>query len=188
MAPSYGQVKSDIVEQLVDHQRGRYTSNNPYAFLSKSGEPDMSFAADRQIAFAMSQAPTVTSTSEGQVIEEYMDDVITDYATAKSEVRQSFLGRMVGPAAVAGVLAAAATLAPFPAGAYDAMPDVWLNDAFVSTGTGLGGFPNVAAFIRNATICGVLAASPAIYRYYEQQTALPEEEVQVELPLVEETA
>lgn len=118
-----------------------------------------------------------------------MDDVITDYATAKSEVKQSFLGRMVGPAFVAGALAAASTLIPFPVGAYDAMPNVW--DATVIPTTMSGDFPHAAnyfaSFVRNATICGVLAASPAIYQYYEQQTAI-EGENEIEQTLVQETS
>lgn len=121
----------------------------------------------------MAAAPTVTTTGDSKVIEKYMDDEITDYSTAKAEVKQSFLGRMVGPAFVAGAFAAAATLIPFPVGAYDAMPNVWdasVNPNVIQT---TSDFPNAgmyfASFIRNATICGVLCASPAMYKYYQQE-------------------
>ena len=118
-----------------------------------------------------------------------MDDVITDYATARSEVKQSFLGRMVGPAFVAGALAAASTLIPFPVGAYDSIPNVWDSPMMSTTMT--GDFPHAAnyfaSFVRNATICSVLAASPAIYQYYEQQTAI-EGENEVEQTLVQEAS
>merc|ERR1712167_31477 len=99
----------------------------------------------------------------------------------------SFLGRMVGPAFVAGAVAAAASLMPSPAGAYDTIPDVW--DPVIPTTTAAA-FPHAglyfASFIRNATLCGVLAASPAIYRYYEQQTAIEGEEQVQQQPTVQE--
>ena len=184
VAPSYRQAKSEIVEQLTAHQRGRYASNNPYAFLAKAAGPDLSYLADMKYEAAM-QAPTVTTTGDSQVIEEYMDGVITDYSTAKSEVRQSFLGRMVGPAFAAGALAAAASLMPFPAGAYDTMPNVW--DAVIQP---TSDFPHAglyfASFIRNATICGVVCASPAMYRYYEEQTQLEAQEEVQQQPTVQE--
>lgn len=102
-----------------------------------------------------------------------MDDaLITDYAAAKREVKQSFLGRMVGPAFVAGALAATASLVPFPVGAYDTIP------TFMAPAT--NEFPTAAeyfaSFIRNATITGVLASSPAIYKYYQDAQEQPVED------------
>lgn len=138
--------------------------------MAKRGETDLSLIADNRIEFAMANAePSIVSDGEVNVIEKHMDDeLITDYAQAKSAVRQSFLGRMVGPAFVAGALAAAATMMPFPAGA-EQMPqylgDANLNPSVISAGA--SSFPTATQyfgeFMRNAVITGACAAGiPAL--------------------------
>ena len=43
---SFGEAKSDVVAQLLKHQEGKFQVTNPYAFLSKSNEADLSFLAE----------------------------------------------------------------------------------------------------------------------------------------------
>jgi len=92
-----------------------------------------------------------------------MDDVITDYSAAKAEVKQSFLGRMVGPAFAAGAVAAVATLAPWPVAAQDMsiFADAGLNPSVIPGQ--MDAFPTVSqymgTFVRNAAVTGALAAS-----------------------------
>ena len=89
---------------------------------------------------AMADVPLVSNTSDAEIIENYMDETvekpIVSYDKAKSAVKQSFLGRMVGPAFAASAIAAAASLMPFPAGAYDQIPpflsDSGLNPSVIS--------------------------------------------------------
>ena len=45
-APAYGKARSEIVDQLTAHQRGRFVSNNPYAFLANSNASNLSWLAD----------------------------------------------------------------------------------------------------------------------------------------------
>lgn len=74
----------------------------------------------------MSQAPTVTSTSEGHVIEEYMDNVVAksdNYDELYWGVRQSFLGKFVRSAFVASAMAFTATHHPMPAYAENILTD-----------------------------------------------------------------
>jgi len=83
----------------------------------------------------MADVPLVSNTSDGQILENYMDETvekpIVSYDKAKTAVKQSFLGRMVGPAFAASALAAVATLMPFPAGAYDQIPSM-LRDSGIN--------------------------------------------------------
>jgi len=124
---------------------------------------------------AMATAPEVKHFTESNILkEDYIDDVITDYSVAKAEVKQSFLGRMVGPAFAAGALAAAATLAPWPVGAQDMsiFADEGLNPSVIPGS--MAAFPTVSSymgtFVRNAAITGTLAASvPAIQMIQESQ-------------------
>lgn len=125
---TYGEAKSDVVAQLLKQQEGKYQVSNPYAFLSKNNEADLSYLAEKKILYAMANPPTVTTDGEVNVIEKHMDEEISDYSTAKSAVKQSFLGRMVGPAFVTGAMASAAMMFPNAAGAYDKMP-TYLGDA-----------------------------------------------------------
>ena len=66
-------------------------------------------------------------------MDETVEKPIASYAEAKSAVKQSFLGRMVGPAFAASLLAAATTLMPFPAGAYDQIPSIWATTGRTTT-------------------------------------------------------
>lgn len=59
-------------------------------------DTDLSWLADQKIEMAMSQAPTIATTGETTVQQDYMDEAITDYAAAKSEVKQSFFGKLFG--------------------------------------------------------------------------------------------
>lgn len=60
MAQTYGKARSEIVDALMTHQRGRYTTNNPYAFLSKQAEADLSMVADKKMAlYASTYVPEV---------------------------------------------------------------------------------------------------------------------------------
>merc|ERR1719321_1360478 len=87
---------------------------------------------------------------------------------------------MVGPAFAASLIAAAATLMPFPAGAYDQIPSVLsdsgLNPSVISPYTG---FPTAAQYaaevLRNAVITGCLCASIPMLKYLPE---LNETEVQ----------
>jgi len=113
--------------------------------------------AEMRMQADMAQVPLVSNTSEGQILENYMDETvekpIASYAEAKSAVKQSFLGRMVGPAFAASLLAAAASVMPFPAGAYDKMPDVW-----ATTG-------RTAAIAKSATVAKTTAAATTAATY-----------------------
>lgn len=177
----YEKIKQDITASLTSHQRARFVQESPGAFLSHQAEPDFSFMAENRLQAAMAEAPSVTSISQGEVMEKFMDETmdetIKDYATAKSAVKESFLGRMVGPAFAAGALAAVATMLPYPVGASDIMqyPDMkiladqGLNPSVIDSSLIPHQFPTVsqyfATFLRNAIITGTLAASPAIYNY-----------------------
>ena len=91
-------------------------------------------------------------------MDETVEKPIASYSEAKSAVKQSFLGRMVGPAFAASLLAAATTVMPFPAGAYDYMPDVWADTTYANYASAPPiGFPYQGAFV--ATF--LLAAIPA---------------------------
>ena len=76
---------------------------------------------------------------------------------------------MVGPAFAAGLVAAAATLIPFPAGAYDQWPalvgDFGVTPSVINTSSD---FPTVSQYLteftRNAMLSGALAASVAHYQ------------------------
>jgi hypothetical protein len=75
-----------------------------------------------------------------KVIEKFMEEEITDYATAKSQVKQSMLQRMIGPAFAASAIAAAATLIPFPVGAEQLptfLGDANLNPSVISAGSNM---------------------------------------------------
>merc|ERR1719321_2487924 len=74
---------------------------------------------------------------------------------------------MVGPAFAASLMAAAATLMPFPAGAYDQIPSV-LSDSDIL----YSDFPIVtqfsAEFLRNAIAIGCLCASIPMLNYFKE--------------------
>lgn len=100
----------------------------------------MPLMAENRMQAAMAEVPLVSNTSAGEILENYMDETvkkpIVSYDKAKSAVKQSFLGRMVGPAFAASAIAATASLMPFPAGAYDQIPsilgDSGLNPSVIS--------------------------------------------------------
>ena len=100
----------------------------------------MPIFSENRMQAAMADVPLVSNTSDAEIIENYMDETvekpIVSYDKAKSAVKQSFLGRMVGPAFAASAIAAAASLMPFPAGAYDQIPpflsDSGLNPSVIS--------------------------------------------------------
>lgn len=115
----------------------------------------------------------MTTTSQGTIQQDYMDEVVTDYAAAKAGVKKSFLGQMVGPAFVVGAAAAAATLAPLAVGASGPgiIADEGLNPSVIQ-GAGEA-FPSVTqyfgTFARNSAIAGGLAAGiPATARKLDE--------------------
>lgn len=122
----------------------------------------------------MAQAPTISTAGETKVIDEYMDEkvLVTDYAAAKSQVKQSFLGRMVGPAWAAGALGAAAMVAwALPAGAAPSfLADEGLNPSVINSAH--HAFPTVQQYFvelgRNAVAAGLVASAIPAYAHHNK--------------------
>ena len=95
----------------------------------------MPLMAENRMQAAMADVPLVSNTSDGQILDNYMDETVEkplqSFEKAKTAVKQSFLGRMVGPAFALSAFAAAASLMPFPAGAYE-IPDMGLNPSVIT--------------------------------------------------------
>lgn len=175
---SYKNAKDSVVSGLLSGQKQGMLEPMSGLF-GQSSFNTMPLTAESRIQMEMAAMPTVSSTSQGEIIEDYMDSTvkkpIQSYGAAKSAVKQSFLGRMVGPAFAASLLAATATLMPFPAGAYDQIPqhvfaDSGLNPSVISPYTD---FPTVSQyfgeFLSYALITGIICASPPMVKYFQSQ-------------------
>ena len=127
---------------------------------------------------AMVDAPIISSTSQGEILENYMDETVEkpveSYGAAKSAVKQSFLQRMVGPAFATSLLAAVATVMPFPAGAYDQVPtmvgDFGVNPSVIDPSNG---FPTVDQYFMvtasNILLFGLLVGALPLTSYISKK-------------------
>jgi hypothetical protein len=77
------------VSQLLDGQkRGTY---DPYGFVGDKASTSMPMMAEMRMQADMASAPLVSNTSDGQILENYMDETvekpIASYAEAKTAVK-----------------------------------------------------------------------------------------------------